>query len=297
MKICRMDLVLLPAVGVMLTCFAGLAWNLPVFDGQQEPEVVSLLGKKLYAAPAEGEELAKLQGTLEEAARALETSPDNLEAIIVYGRALAGLWRYHEAIEVYSKGIKVHPDEAMLYRHRGHRYISIREFGKAASDMAKAAALNDKDFDIWYHLGLAHYLLGDFDKARAAYESCLKVSADDDSKIAISNWLYATLRRLDRKEDAAGVLEAISESMKVKENTSYLNLLLFFKGLKTEDEILNLSANSELDAATVGYGIGCWHLYGGQKEKARDFFEKIVTGRYWPAFGFIAAEAELARMK
>jgi tetratricopeptide (TPR) repeat protein len=263
----------------------------------KEPEVVSLLGKKLYATPAEGEELAKLQATLEEAARALETSPDNLEAIIAYGRALAGLWRYHEAIEVYSNGIKVHPDEAMLYRHRGHRYISIREFGKAASDMAKAAALNDKDFDIWYHLGLAYYLLGDFDKARAAYESCLKVSADDDSKIAISNWLYATLRRLDRKEDAAGVLEAISESMKVKENTSYLNLLLFFKGLKTEDEILNSMANSELDAATVGYGIGCWHLYNGQKEKARGLFEKIVTGRYWPAFGFIAAEAELARMK
>ena len=292
-------------LGLFLVLGLALSFCILALNGAQsstqqmdkEPEVVSLLGKKLYAAPAEGEELAKLQGTLEEAARALETSPDNLEAIIVYGRALAGLWRYHEAIEVYSKGIKVHPDEAMLYRHRGHRYISIREFGKAASDMAKAAALNDKDFDIWYHLGLAHYLLGDFDKARAAYESCLKVSADDDSKIAISNWLYATLRRLDRKEDAAGVLEAISESMKVKENTSYLNLLLFFKGLKTEDEILNLSANSELDAATVGYGIGCWHLHNGQKEKARGFFEKIVTGRYWPAFGFIAAEAELVRMK
>jgi len=297
MKIPKRDPFSALVAAVFLAGFSCLAWALPVNKGQEEPEVVSLLGKKLYAAPAEGEELAKLQGTLEEAARALETSPDNLEAIIAYGRALAGLWRYHEAIEVYSKGIKVHPDEAMLYRYRGHRYISIREFGKAASDMAKAAALNDKDFDIWYHLGLAHFLLGEFDKARAAYESCLKVSADDDSKIAISNWLYATLRRLGRKEDAARVLDAISESMKVKENTSYLNLLLFFKGLKTEDEILNSMANSELDAATVGYGIGCWHLYSGQKEKARGLFEKIVTGRYWPAFGFIAAEAELARMK
>src|SRR4030042_5514189 len=156
---------------------------------EKEPEVVSLLGKKLYAAPGEGEELAKLQANLEEALRAVEADPDSLEAIIAWGRALAGLWRYHEAIEVYSKGIKAHPGEAMLYRHRGHRYISIREFGKAASDMAQAAALNDKDFDIWYHLGLAHYLLGDFDKARAAYESCLKVSAGGDSKIALSNWL------------------------------------------------------------------------------------------------------------
>jgi len=258
---------------------------------------VSLLGRKLFATPAEGEELAKLQANLQEAVRAVETNPDSVETIIGYGRALAGLWRYHEAIEVYSKGIKAHPDEAMLYRHRGHRYISIRDFDKAASDTAKAAALNDKDFDICYHLGLAHYLRGEFDKARAAYESCLKVATDDDSKIAVSNWLHATLRRLGRQEDAAKVLGGISEGMKVEENTSYLNLLLFFKGLKTEDEILNWAADSELDAATVGYGVGCWHLYSGQKEKASGFFEKIVTGRYWPAFGFIAAEAELARMK
>lgn len=204
-------------VFALLVYFASLAWVLPFFAGQQEPEVVSLLGKKLYAAPAEGEELAKLKATLEEAARALDVSPDNVEAIINYGRALAGLWRYHEAIEVYSKGIASHPDEAMLYRHRGHRYISIRDFERAATDIAKAAALNDKDFDIWYHLGLAHYLRGDFDKARAAYESCLMVAADDDSKIAISNWLYATLRRLGRKEDAAKVLEGISGGMKVVE--------------------------------------------------------------------------------
>jgi tetratricopeptide (TPR) repeat protein len=283
-----------------LVALSTLALNAGPSAAQQadkEPEVLSPLGKKLYAAPAEGEELAKLQAVLEKAARDVEANPASVEAIIAYGRALGGLWRFQEAIDVYTRGIASHPDEAMLYRHRGHRYISIREFRKASSDLAKAAALNDKDFDIWYHLGLAHYLLGEFDQARAAYESCLKVAADDDSKIAISNWLYATLRRIDRKDDAAGVLAGISETMKAKENTSYLNLLLFFKGLKTEDEILSLMADSELDAATVGYGVGCWHLYGGQKEKARGFFEQIVAGRYWPAFGFIAAEAELARMK
>ena len=286
--------------GLVLVVFGALVLDAAQSATQQKetkPEVVSLLGRKLYATPAEGDELAKLQANLEEAIRAVEANPDSVETIIAYGRALAGLWRYHEAIEVYSKGIAAHPGEAMLYRHRGHRYISIRDFDKAASDLAKAASLNDKDFDIWYHLGLAHYLRGEFDKARAAYESCLKVASDDDSKIAVSNWFYATLRRLGRKEDAARVLQGISAEMKVEENTSYLNLLLFFKGLKGEDEVLNWAANSELDGATVGCGIGWWHLYNGQKEKARGFFEKIVTGRYWPAFGFIAAEAELVRMK
>ena len=296
MHISRLNSFFLTAT-VFFACLCYSGGSPLDFDQEKEPEVVSLLGKKLYATPAEGEELAKLEAGLAEALRAVEGDPGNSETIIAYGRALAGLWRYHEAIDIFSKGIQVHPEVAMLYRHRGHRYISVREFGKAAADMAKAAALNDKDFDIWYHLGLAHYLLGEFEPARRAYESCLKVASDDDSKIAISNWLYATLRRLGRKEEAAKVLEGIREDMKVVENTSYLKLLLFFKGLKTEDEIVQWAAGSELDAATVAYGLGAWHLDSGDKEKARGYFEKVVAGRYWPAFGFIAAEAELARMK
>jgi hypothetical protein len=82
---------------------------------EKEPEVVSLLGKKLYAVPAEGEELAKLQATLEEAARAVEADPDNVETIIAYGRALAGL-RFHRC-----RG-RAGPDE-----------MSIQDFRSSAS--------------------------------------------------------------------------------------------------------------------------------------------------------------------
>jgi tetratricopeptide (TPR) repeat protein len=264
----------------------------------EKPEVISLLGKKLYATPAEGEELLKLQKDLEEASKNFNTDPDNPEYIIMYGRRLAYLWRYHDAIEVYTKGIEKFPNNAMLYRHRGHRYISIRTFDKAVEDLAKAAELNDHDFDIWYHLGLAQYLRGQFDKALDAYKECYKVSDDDDAKIAISNWLYITLRRLEKKDEAEKALNTITEGMNVVENQSYYDLLLFYKGRKTEAEIKELAEASELDRATIGYGLACWYLYNNDKDKARDYFEKIVdNNKYWPAFGFISAEAELARMK
>ena len=48
---------------------------------------------------------------------------------------------------------------------------------------------------------------------------------------------------------------------------------------------------------TVGYGLGNWHFYNGNRTKAEEYFRKITTGKYWPAFGFIAAEVELARKK
>lgn len=262
-----------------------------------QPEVTSLLGKRLYRTPAEGEALVKLKAALREAATRLEADPDKPETIILYGRALAGLWRYHDAIEAYSKGITAHPDHAMLYRYRGHRYISVREFGQAVFDLSRAAELNDHDFDIWYHLGLAYYLLGEFEKALPAYEKCLAVASDDDSKIAVANWLNITLRRLGKRSRANALLADIKEGMEVVENQSYYDLLLLYKGLKSAADIEARASASDLDLATTGYGIGAWHLTRGERDKAFEIFKKIVETKYWPAFGYIAAEAELARFR
>jgi tetratricopeptide (TPR) repeat protein len=261
-----------------------------------EPEVISLLGQKLYARPATGEALAKLEGSLREAAGKYEASPTDPETIITYGRSLAALWRYHEAIDVFTKGIKARPDYAMLYRHRGHRYITVRDFDKAVVDLAKAAELNGHDYEIWYHLGLAHYLRGDFAKALAAYRNCLEAAQKPDSKIAVSNWLYITLRRLGRKADADRLLEGITEGMEAGESKSYLSLLLFYKGVKKQSDLEAGAAASDLDLATIGYGLACWHLYSGDREKAVAYFRKIVALPYWPAFGFIASENELHAM-
>ena len=282
-----------------------VCWNLSAAAVLQEaaeenlerPEIISLLGKKHFAQPAEGEALVQLKKDLVEAWRTLQDKPDDPENIILYGRRLAYLWRYHEAIDVFSGGIKNFPDFSMLYRHRGHRYISIRKFDKAVLDLSRAAELNPRDFDIWYHLGLSHFLNGDFEKALSAYESCLDVSEDDESKVAVSHWLYMTLRRLERLDDAVKVLNNIIEGMDIEENRSYYDLLNFYKGKKSEEDIFNIKDASDLELATIGYGIGCWYLYNGDEATAKTYFERIVETKYWPAFGFIAAETELFRMK
>lgn len=256
---------------------------------QDKPELVSPLGVKFYAQPDEKNSVA-------EAEKKLAADPKNIELIIALGRAQATVWKYNDAIATYTRGIEIDPQHAMLYRHRGHRYISIRQFDKAVKDMERASKLNDKDFDIWYHLALAHYLKGEFAKAAEAYEKCRAVAANDDSIIAVSDWLYMAYRRQKKESEAQRVLERITPHMKVNENKSYYDRLLMYKGLKKESDIVH-DKLTDLEIATIGYGIGNWHLYNGNKEKAREYFQRIVSGKYWPAFGFIAAETELARMK
>lgn len=289
---------------IWIRCFTFLLFllplGLPVALAQpagDTPEIVSLLGVKHFAKKDE-------KGDVAAAEKKLAGDPNNVELIIALGRAQAGIWRYNDAIATFTRGIKFAPNNATLYRLRGHRYITVRQFDKALTDLKQAATLNgaggknaDLDFDIWYHLALAHYLRGDFPKAAEAYEKCREVSKTDDRLIAVSDWLYMTYRRMKKDAEAAKVLERITPQMQVKENQSYYDRLLFYKGLKPKSDLINLAKATDLEVATLGYGVGNWHLYNGNRAKADEYFQRIVSGAHWPAFGFIAAEAELARKK
>lgn len=267
-----------------------LALSIPAVAQQNgSPELVSPLGRTFYSQPDE-------KGVVAEAEKKLAADPKNLELLVALGRAQASIWRYRDAITTYTRGVETNPNAAVLYRHRGHRYISTRQFDKAVSDLESAAKLNDKDFDIWYHLGLAYYLKGDFAKASKAYEKCRAVVEKDDSLIAVSDWLYMSYRRQGKAAEGARVLERITPALKVEENKSYFDRLMFYKGLKKESELIN-DKMTDLEVATVGYGIANRHLYNGDKAKAKEYFQKIVSGKYWSAFGFIAAETELTRLR
>jgi hypothetical protein len=83
--------------------------------------------------------------------------------------------------------------------------------------------------------------------------------------------------------------------MDAGENGSYYGLLLFYKGIKTRAELEAAAGASDLDLATTGYGLACWLLSGGETDKAFALFDRILAIPYWPAFGYIAAEAEVHR--
>src|SRR6187397_540750 len=201
----------------------------------QTPEATSLFGKPLISAPPVGETKARLEADLAKAQADFDKDPASADAAIWLGRRLAYLGRFRDAIDTYTKGIAKHPDEPRLYRHRGHRYITIRKFDLAVADLTKAAQLiagkpdeiepdgapNPKGIprstlhsNIWYHLGLAHYLKGQFDRALEAYRSGMRVSrVNDDTLVATSDWLYMTLRRLKRDNEARAALEPITAQM------------------------------------------------------------------------------------
>jgi tetratricopeptide (TPR) repeat protein len=293
---------------------SAFAFGLP--SAQARPEATSLDGRALV--PIELPNRAKLEGDLAQAQNDLAANPKDVNAIIWVGRRLGYLWRYQDAIAAFSKAIALEPDNPRPYRHRGHRYITVRQFDRAIADFEKAAALikgtpdeiepdgapnptgkprSTLQFNIWYHLGLAHYLKGDYDKALNAYTECMKVSANDDAVTATADWMWMTLMRLNRKAEAAKVLERITPSMEILENGSYHRRLLMYKGLEKPEALLDPANADALTIATQGYGVGNWYYVNGDTARAREILRRVVAGPQWSAFGYIAAEADLQRLK
>jgi tetratricopeptide (TPR) repeat protein len=300
---------------VVAACVAGVV-PAAAQPATQKPEATSLSGRPLFRIALPDQ--PKLEANLLQAEKDLAAKPNDPDAIIWVGRRLGYLWRYQDAIATFSKGVALHPNNPKMYRHRGHRYITVREFDRAIADFEKAAALikgtpdeiepdgqpnpagkprSTLHFNIWYHLGLAYYLKGDYDKALQAYIECMKVSNNDDAVTATSDWMWMTLMRLNRKAEAAKVLERITAKMDILENTSYHRRLLMYKGLEKPETLLDPANADGLTLATQGYGVGSYYLVTGNPARAREIFEKVVAGPNWSAFGYIAAENDLRRMK
>ncbi len=297
--------------------FIGCSSPKPEVAEERKPEIISLLGIEFFAPTSTQ---PKLDSNLFLAQKnfARDSSEENF---IWLGRRTAYLTRYSEAIEIFSKGIVKYPNSVKLYRHRGHRYISQRKFDSAISDFEKAVELmngvaleiepdgqpnklntplSNTQFNVWYHLGLAHYLKGDFVKAEDAYKQCMQVSDNNDLFIATADWLYMTFRRQNKTAEAEELLNSVQENMPIVENDSYYQRLMLYKGNIEVTDVLNPDPEAEdmdLALATQGYGVGNWYLYQKDTTKAREIFEKVVSGKHFSAFGFIAAEADLARLK
>jgi len=249
----------------------------------------------------------------EKAKKDFEDNPNDLDNIIWYGRRTAYLGQYENAVKIYSNGIEVFPSESRLYRHRGHRYISLRKYDQAIKDLKQASKLiegqtnemeadglpntmnipvSSKHGNIWYHLGLAYYLVHDYEKAFEAYLKCRDSGNNDDNIVSSTHWLYIIQRRLGNEELAMEMLEPINSEFNIIENQSYYELCKFYKGVIPLDSLTNTEKGSPSSDAVL-YGLANWHFYNNNKPKAYEMMQEMMGSKAWSSFGYLAAESDI----
>jgi tetratricopeptide (TPR) repeat protein len=268
-------------------------------SAQTRLEFTSKLGTKFYSLADEKNAVAAAQ-------RNVAADPKNPDLLLKLAQAQVSVWEDKEAVETLTLALEISPHDADLCTERGHRELPLREFVRARADLTSAAALNPKSMAAYYHLGLAHYFLGEFTQAADAFRHAVATAPNTDERINSTNWLYAALRRARRNDEAAKALEAIPPEMTNQESHTkfYLNLVRFFQGRMSESEALppeppagNTDTEVELPFDTVAYGIGNWHLCGGDTAKAQEYFRRILKGHVWITWGFVGAETEIQRLR
>ena len=234
---------------------------------------------------------------------------DDPESLIWYGRRTAYLGYYQEAINLYTKGIQYNSNDPRFYRHRGHRYISTRQYDKAIKDFHKAIELIDGNLDqiepdglpnknniplttlhgnIWYHLGLAYYLKNDMKNSLKAYSNRSVSHKYDDNIVSSAHWLYMINRRLGNIEKANSAIDNINNEMNIIENMSYYQSCLFYKGEIEESDII-------IDDVAL-YTLGNWYIYEkNDSSNAKKYYKKLLENGNPYSFAYIAGESDWVR--
>jgi tetratricopeptide (TPR) repeat protein len=259
------------------------------------------------------------EGEHAEAARALldqlDAGRDDVDTIVWFGRRLAYLGALEAAVAVYGEGLRIHGPEPHLLRHRGHRYLSLRDFESARADLGRAATLVEGLPDeiepdglpnvrgiptstlatnIHYHLGLAHRWLGDDDRAVEAFRACLDRATTVDMEIAARYWLALCLFRVNRPDEARLVAAAVASDADVIENHAYHALCLGISGRRAFADVAG-EASAGSPAGTLGYGLAAWAIAEGRFADGVARLREVARTGAPTAFGRIAAEADLAR--
>ena len=249
-----------------------------------------------YRSPA-GVEYRSLPDTeaVTKAQAALAADPRSVARLIDLGVAQSGARQFREAIATFTRGLEIEPNNALLLRWRGHRYLSIREFDRALADLTRGGAIDGTIYGIWYHLGIVQYVRGEFAAAAASFARAQPIAPDPAELAGSTDWLWMSLSRAGRGAEAKAMLDRRPESRLPPVTNAYTRRLQLYRGEIGPDAVVTPADTDEVQIATLAYGLGNWYLVRGDKAQARVWFERSIQSGGWPGFGFILSEVELSR--
>jgi tetratricopeptide (TPR) repeat protein len=279
---------------------------------QPTPEAISFSGRPLYTKPAEPSALLKSDSIIKTIKNKINLTEDD---IVEIGKQLVATNRYKLAVTNYSEGLSKYPSSFKLLRNRGHRYITLRQLDNALADLLKAEKLiptsNDEmeygldgkptatvRHQIYYHIGVYHYLKKNFTKSAAAFEKALATAGDSKNTVGATDWLYNCYQRLGQSEKAKKIVEPITPNYLEEKDQAYFRRILLYKGLITPEELVDshlLPDKMTVQDVTKLYGLASWYRYQGNEEKAISLYKIILQSDAWPGFAYAAAEKEMLK--
>lgn len=275
-------------------------------------EGTSFRGDPMYRLAVDPVKATKYQAMADQLEAKMQLSEDDF---IQLGYQYYLLMQYRKAIDAYSRGLQQYPESFKLLRHRGHRYINVRELELAIADLQLALELYGEDREpvvevnyngdengtyehwIWYHIGLYHYLMQDFDKAAEAYTHCVETALNDTLRVGATDWLYNSYRKAGRDAEAQRAIDAIGDDVDANHEHPYFKRVMVYKGITDPATLIDIEKPAENWTGgdiTTGYGVANWYAFNGDITTAQAIYDKILETPYWTAWAWTVTDREQA---
>lgn len=302
-------------VVMLVALLATAACNSPRTAEQAapEPETMSFSGQPLYANPPDSLAVVKNDSLVKALALKGPLTEDDYIAI---GRSQVGIGQFRKAVETYSGGLLQFPDSYRLLRHRGHRYINLRELDKAITDLTRAEELIRSQPDvyeydaagkpgatyqhnIWYHIGLYHFLKRNYAAGAEAFEKSLATAYKGNDKAGASDWLYNCYMRAGMTEKAIAIAKPFTLEFEIEpKDYPYYRRLLLFNNVIPPSELLDEAKPGDsltLNDMTKLYGLANYYRYHGDSAKAQALYAKVLQSKAWQGFAYASAELDVVK--
>ena len=233
---------------------------------------------------------------------ACRAKPRTYENLLELADALCWQLRFREAIDVLTQAAALEPERMEAYRRRGPKYLDTLQFEQALADYTRCEQADGVSVMSRYRIGMAHYLMGQYDAAISAFADSLAIAPqDDDMYIADVYWLVLSQLRAGKADAAQKILrQHYRPDMYVGHHTAYEKAMRAAAGYAQSEDILQaLDAEpDDLQYAMTAYGLCVLLEAHGETEKAATLQKKLLArSGFWFCFSFLAAWRDAAERR
>ena len=229
---------------------------------------------------------------------ACRAKPQTYENILKLADALCWQLRFREAIDALTQAVKLEPERMEAYRKRGPKYLDTLQFERALADYTRCEQADGVSIESRYRIGMAQYMLQNYDAATAAFAGSLAIAPqDDDMYIADVYWLVLSQLRAGQADEAQKTFQQhYRPDMYVGHHTAYEKAMRVAAAgfAPMEDMLAELDAEEDdLQFAMTAYGLCVLLEAHSETEKADALRQKLlVRDGFWFCFSYLAAYSD-----
>lgn len=222
---------------------------------------------------------------IQEIKTVLSISPVNREAHALLGELYLDTGTYSLAIFEFQEALRSESGPASVFRDLAFAFAANNYFDQAIEKLHVYRGLVSENAEGYRNLGHIYYILKEDHLAISFYRQALGFDSKSDAAL----WLYLTLMRNARQEEAIGILQKYSQGF--QDSRWQANLARYLITEKKTGEYVLPEERQHQGCAF--FFLGSYYLANGDKDTAREYLLAGAGMKFFHGWEYLAARKAL----